>query len=156
MGTVLLDLGRIDEAIAASEEAVGLREHIQQDDLQTAKLMERFAVVLAHDAGSRPRAAEMLRRCVDIRRQLLPADRPELLDAQRALAELLMEQGELVDAVTLLEESRTALRRSAHWSDDGEIELLDRLVECHRLRGAEAERAEAEARIQVLRSGNEP
>lgn len=116
-GTILMDLGRTEEAVAVARRALGMRDEIKPDDLATATLLERLAEVLVHDLAEPATPDRLLERVVRIRRSLLPGNHADLQRARCGLAKHLLERGRVDEAQHILMEADAALRDAPVASD---------------------------------------
>jgi serine/threonine-protein kinase len=111
VGTVLRQLGRREDALAAELAALELERELHGEaSLEYADVAAGLALTL-HDLDRSAEAIPYARRALATRRRLLPPDHPRIADALEALGLAHMSAGESAPALAVLEESLEIRRR---------------------------------------------
>ena len=144
-GLMLVDLGRVDEAIPILTEALAMRERLQQGDSgETALALGSLAAAL-RTAGRADEAEPLASRALQIRERVYKGDHPDVASSLDTLAMIHLTLGRLDEAAALYEralEMRLRMFPEDHpavaenltmvawvWEDQGRAEEAEPLYE---------------------------
>jgi tetratricopeptide (TPR) repeat protein len=118
LGTVLMDMRRLEEARERFQTALALRRRVFGNaDPRVAESLNNLAAVEA-EVGDREAALDRYQEALEIKRQLLSAEDPRIAVSLLNLSALLMTMDRYAEAEPLQREALACLRRTldpGHW-----------------------------------------